>query len=480
MSVRILHGDVREVLKTLPSDHFDMVLTSPPYWGLRSYLPEGHPDKGLEIGLEPTMQGYLETMVGVCREVKRVLKPAGTFWLNVGSCYATSKPSGPQGKSGQRSGRTFTAQGAGGAFCETNPSPSRLPQHAPACGSDGKEPSNLSALDLSYRGRDGEYRDASSSHNAHMRQPLDGFPWLDGMTSRDIAHLDSELADELSRLSPKALSFFGYDPGAFDFEATASSFPRPKQRYSCDEPQKKGRASDRKKTSGQSSSRTLGMGASERACNCNSCGLCFVYLSTMALKVKPKDLLLVPDLLALALQADGWYVRSEIIWAKPNPMPESVTDRPTCAHEKVWLLTKGPKYFYDAAAIAEVSECQPGSIADVARGGFGGKNTAPGKEAFRAIRETRNARNVWSIASQPFSGAHFATMPRDLAERCIKAGCPAGGHVLDPFGGAGTTGLVADRLGRNATLIEINPAYREMGEHRIRDDAPLFAEVYKP
>jgi len=164
--------------------------------------------------------------------------------------------------------------------------------------------------------------------------------------------------------------------------------------------------------------------------------------------IKHKDLIGIPWRVAFALQADGWYLRSDIIWHKPNPMPESVTDRPTKAHEYVFLLTKSARYYYDAVAIAEPS-----------------------------IAETRNARTVWSITTQPYKGAHFATMPPELAQRCILAGSRIGDTVLDPFGGAGTTGLVADRLGRDAVLIELNSTYAAIARDRIHDDAPMFAEV---
>lgn len=179
--------------------------------------------------------------------------------------------------------------------------------------------------------------------------------------------------------------------------------------------------------------------------------------------LKPKDLLGIPWMLAFALRADGWFLRSEIIWHKPNPMPESVRDRPTKAHEQVFLLSKAPRYFYDAEAIAEQAERPEGSgnverKPATARGcpNEGVAGSVPWHGA------TRNVRSVWTIATQPFSGAHFATMPPDLAERCIKAGSRVGDTVLDPFGGAGTTGLVADRIGRNATLIELNPEYARL------------------
>lgn len=195
--------------------------------------------------------------------------------------------------------------------------------------------------------------------------------------------------------------------------------------------------------------------------------------------VKEKDLLGITWMVAFALRADGWFLRRDIIWHKPNPMPESVRDRPTSAHEYVFLLSKSAQYFYDAAAIAEPAEFPVGTREDRRRGEFGGKGAAGpvGREPFRAIRETRNARSVWTIPTQPYAGAHFATMPRDLAERCIKAGSRGGDTVLDPFGGAGTTGLVADRLGRNAVLIELNGDYARQAEQRMRADAPLLVEV---
>lgn len=255
----------------------------------------------------------------------------------------------------------------------------------------------------------------------------------------------------------------------------------------------------------------------------------------------------------MALQADGWFLRQTIIWSKPNPMPESVRDRCTKAHEYLFLLSKSPRYYFDQKAIAEpvspsmlaqveagyngtatkdfaLSGAQDASatkarivagrpqlrraieiarekgltdahfeairacgITDVGKAqhtqsGFG-KNTpemmrlaAEAKEALGGyyrefVSAGRNRRSVWTITTQPYSEAHFATFPPALVEPCIKAGCPVGGNVLDPFGGAGTTGLVADRLQRNATLIELNPAYAEMARGRLSKDGGMFAEV---
>lgn len=215
--------------------------------------------------------------------------------------------------------------------------------------------------------------------------------------------------------------------------------------------------------------------------------------------LKPKDLCMIPNRLAIALQDDGWFVRSEIIWAKSNPMPESVTDRPTSSHEKVWLLTKSERYFYDAAAIRE-AESAPGwddssrALGDVNKAaaarvdGPRNRRIPPRHQAYASCDQSglddvgrgggRNARNVWTLATEPYRGAHSAVMATALAERCIKAGCPAGGTVIDPFGGAGTTGLVADRLQRNAVLIEINPDYAAMAERRINESAPLISPAF--
>ncbi len=223
--------------------------------------------------------------------------------------------------------------------------------------------------------------------------------------------------------------------------------------------------------------------------------------------LKPKDLCMVPNRLAIAMQEDGWWVRSEIIWHKPNPMPESIKDRPGSSHEKIFLLSKADRYHYDhiavrqpiaASSVARLNqdvESQEGS--DRANGGrktngkmkavrFGG-NKGGGEHGSFARRasgnewdsdgETANLKNVWTIATAAFSDAHFATFPPELVERCIKAGCPEGGTVLDPFGGAGTTGLVADRLKRDAILIELNPAYAAMAKARIEGDCPMFTEV---
>lgn len=234
--------------------------------------------------------------------------------------------------------------------------------------------------------------------------------------------------------------------------------------------------------------------------------------STVGGTLKPKDLCMVPNRIAIALQDAGWWVRSEIIWAKPNPMPESITDRPATSHEKIWLLSKSQRYWYDAEAVRipaapssiarwqQDIEGQKGSDRAHAGGKTNGTMKAVGgprtdkqrghsrkragfNERWDAMPKAEqqangaNLRNVWTIATHPFSDAHFATFPPQLVETCIKAGCPTDGIVLDPFGGSGTTGLVADRLGRDAILIELNPEYAEMARKRITGDCPMFSEV---
>jgi DNA modification methylase len=191
--------------------------------------------------------------------------------------------------------------------------------------------------------------------------------------------------------------------------------------------------------------------------------------------LKPKDLVGIPWRVAFALQADGWYLRQDIIWAKPNPMPESVTDRCTKSHEYVFLLSKSAKYFYDADAVKE-------PVVRAWNSSNGGNLSPTGiHKANGAMRErggsypvcdgTRNRRSVWQISTRPYKGAHFATFPPALIEPCVKAGCPAGGVVLDPFGGSGTTGRVASDLGRSSILCELNTDYVELIRQRLTEPA---------
>jgi len=206
-------------------------------------------------------------------------------------------------------------------------------------------------------------------------------------------------------------------------------------------------------------------------------------------ELKPKDLIGIPWRVAFALQADGWYLRQDIIWHKPNPMPESVRDRCTKSHEYIFMLSKSPKYYYDHEAVKEPSVCgakgsefhtgktgqhQLGRAQKVRpskpKGTFNGKTEAmadTGQNAFRAVTEYRNRRSVWTVSTKPYKGAHFATFPPDLIEPCILAGCPEGGTVLDPFGGSGTTAGVAVAHNRNAVICELSPEYAKLIPERV-------------
>jgi site-specific DNA-methyltransferase (adenine-specific) len=310
--IRIYHGDALERLRGMADGSVNCIVTSPPYWGLRDY---GHPD---QLGLEPTPGEYVDKLVTIFREARRVLADDGTLWLNLGDSY--------NGRSANRTGQ--------------------------------------------------------NGYN-------------DGRANRD-------------------------------------------KRYS--------------------------VGGVE-------------YL-------KPKDLVGMPWRVAFALQADGWWLRQDIIWHKPNPMPESVPDRCTKAHEYVFLMSKSERYHYAYEDVVEPAE-HAGDIVllgvkSFSRGQASGAGVAPsgnGKLNQYEVGHTRNRRSVWKIATQPYRGAHFAVMPPALIEPCILAGCPKAGTVLDPFGGAGTVGLVADRLGRNAVLIELNDRYCWLARNRIQEDAPMFTRV---
>jgi DNA modification methylase len=310
MAVNILIGDCRNILKTLPDQSVHTCVTSPPYFGLRDY---GMDD---QIGLEQTPEAFVNELVAVFREVRRVLRDDGTLWLNLGDSYAGS----------------------------------------------GK-------------GRNG-----------------DGTPNV----------------DPLSKQSTSVGTIIGN------------------------------------------------------------------LIKSQAPDCKPKDLIGIPWMVAFALRADGWYLRQDIIWHKPNPMPESVQDRCTKAHEYIFLLSKSPKYYFDHEAIREPSNGNWNSSKNFSKEGQARRNIENRIGNRKDEDKTgRNKRSVWTVTTKPFKGAHFATFPLDLIEPCILAGCPEEGIVLDPFGGAGTTGLVASGLNRNAILCELNPEYAQLSVERIG----IFASV---
>ena len=305
---KILQGDVLDRLKDIPDGYVQMVCTSPPYWALRDYGAEG------QFGLEPTPEGYVEKLVEIGQEIKRVLRDDGTFWLNLGDTY----------------------WGGGWRGTELN------------------------------------------KHSGNVQK----------------GHPGSHCGDNIS----------------------------------------------------------MGKG-------------------THSL-IKPKDMVGIPWRSAFGLQADGWYLRQDIIWNKPNPMPESVVDRCTKAHEYIFLLSKSKHYYFDSNAIKQPykENTKPGSQ-------FGGKkgNSELGmksklqksEQGYFEMKDGANMRSVWTIPVRPFKGAHFATFPEKIPELCIRAGSKEGDIVLDPFFGSGTTGWVAQRLGRNWLGIELNPDYIKIAEERF-------------
>lgn len=327
--LQIIQGDALQVLQKLPENSINCCVTSPPYWGLRDYGIDG------QIGLEASIEEYVDKIVEVFGEVRRVLRGDGTCWVNLGDTYCSAGGTGHQGKHGDRCNRT------------------------------------------------------------HTQRAL------------------------LSKM-----------------------------------PEKTG--------------------------------------------LKPKDICGVPWRVAFALQRDGWYLRQDIIWSKPNPMPESVTDRCTKAHEYLFLLSKSEQYRWDQEAMMEpvsgtaharirvpsgwgvgdeprraVELQKPGIHRKVAKPGSGIKNNNSFDAACVDLVTHRNKRSVWTIQSDPYPEAHFATYPPDLIKPCILAGCPEDGTVLDPFAGSGTTGAVAIALGRRAILIELNSDYVKL-IHKRCDTTPGF------
>lgn len=318
MSVRILQADSAAALAKFPDESVNCCVTSPPYWQLRDY---GHP---AQLGLEATPDAYVEALVGVMRQVRRVLRKDGTLWVNLGDTYIGGRCGG-RGSFGVTSGRNHDA-------CRA------------------------------------------------VRAAMGG-----------VAHKQA--------------------PG-----------------------------------------------------------------------LKPKDLVGIPWRVALALQGDGWYLRSEIIWEKPSALPESCRDRPTRSHEHVFLLARSRRYYYDAEAVKEpvtgnAHTRGKGDNPKARKDAPGSRQNTSWSKSVRGLVEKRNLRTVWKIPQEPYRGKHTSTFPKALVRPCILAGTAPGGMVLDPFAGIGTTGFVADELGRNAVLIDISRESCEEAVRRIKGSAPLVTDV---
>jgi DNA modification methylase len=448
-------------------------VTSPPYWALRDYGVSG------QLGLEPTPEEYVSNMVQVFREVKRVLRDDGVVFLNLGDSYFST--SGQTGRND--GGRPEKGRGWAEYDIKRTKISRASAQRAKPCDTSGKAP-------VDYQDHDclcGSLCDAcrrayriGKSHNDNQRVPMlsvlpsetsrerteeqtDHLPTSDSMHQEDHsvpAILDSENTQdhEAEQLPASLVSRTGEFSQQFQDKSSRASIPTAAVCQLC------GRSFVR----------------SSLACECKK-------VSRSANHLKPKDLVGIPWRVAFALQADGWYLRSDIIWSKPNPMPESVTDRPTKAHEYIFLLSKSEKYYYDQDAIREpykttddhrgsakwvqgwASEGDHTAVAHNTPQSHHGSKFPSGKKAIahdnigigprKDHPGGRNRRTVWEIATEPTPFAHFATFPRALVEPCIKAGCPAGGIVLDPFAGSGTTGIVARQHGRRFVGLDLSLSY---------------------
>ena len=529
MSIRLIHGDCRDVLPTLPAESVHCCVTSPPYWGLRDYgtaqWDGGDPacdhrrfngyvsglDGGTEaqdigklfkdncgkcgairidrqIGLEPTPDVYVATLVEVFRDVRRVLRKDGTCWINLGDSYATNVNgrSAADTKALGNDDRTFRDK----PFSTVG---------------NGLKPKDLCGIPWRVA-----FALQAPDYLGSIRRETDR-AWLAALTDGEgcITILEATSPHGSGSSYPPILQVRMCDRECIDkaMSLVGSNGDNPAQYPASMEGQ---RPAYQWRIHGRKAADTIAeiypwllIKRKQAIVAWNHQFVRDSYETKRGVKI-PTDALekqkLCRDLIQRLNKREaadlpswmieppqpfgpGWYLRSDVIWAKPNPMPESVTDRPTKAHEYLFLLAKSERYYYDAAAIAE-------QFADDRMGnpnGGGAYSIGSGRNDSGALktglwntdgnRTTRNRRSVWTVATQPFSEAHFATFPPALIEPCILAGSPPGGTVLDPFGGAGTTGLVADRLQRNAVLIELNPKYSDMAERRIVDDGPLFADV---
>ena len=458
---RIEFGDCRDTMRRWAAEgvRVQTCVTSPPYFGLRDYGHDG------QIGLEQTPEEYIAAMVEVFRCVRDVLADDGTLWLNLGSSYASG---------------------------DKTPNQSPLRQRAPSCDTHGKAPQDFQAADHACLDSCDELQgETRCRHESSVRigQYAEQGERQTGQTVQGSEHL---CCAQSSRQTFQP-SDHQSTTGAALLNAPGASRPLGVASACLQETltsQRNAQACAHKSacTCGTSQMlqplavRTKGKESFFSACrrsDCNGigrCGYCFGSLTTASLNVKQKDELNIPHLVAMALQADGWVLRQTICWSKPNPMPESVRDRCTKAHEYIFLLSKSERYFYDVDAVREPHQTadrkgerrsyKPGSASSYRMDG--GHEEQNGSFAGLPLNPAgRNRRSVWTIATRPYRGAHFATFPPALIEPCILAGSRPGDIVLDPFMGSGTTAMVAVQHGRDYLGCELNPAYEALQKERL-------------
>jgi site-specific DNA-methyltransferase (cytosine-N4-specific) len=487
---RCIIGDCRESMRRMVAEgvRVQMCVTSPPYWGLRDY---GHPG---QLGLEPTPAEYVANMVDVFRLVRDLLADDGVLFLNLGDSYFGGGRGG--GSEGSKQRTNVGALIKAPKWSSVNePAP-----HAVPCGTSGKAPASSTARDCLCGSLCDACRKAYRIGKSRSDARRDPMPetLLSGSTR---AHTESDsgrlptsgLTDPAGRSEdaiPAAATVQDLEAGPLlvsQASTTAESYlPRQGAPHQSAPPSEC-------QLCGCSFERCAQPSAGNSGCTCDtgsqsvpsvtgrtdtvSSGSAYLHLTTNTLK--PKDLMGMPWRVAFALQADGWYLRQDIIWAKPNPMPESVTDRCTKSHEYLFLLSKRERYYYDAAAIAEphgsnwLEKRKPYQIK-----GNGDRND--GGQPPQSANEQRNKRSVWTVATQPYSEAHFATFPPALIEPCILAGSRPGDVVLDPFFGSGTTGEVCERLGRRWIGCELSPEYGKLAAKRTAQQGMMFAQEAAP
>ena len=462
----IFVGDCRDALRSAAASGVkaQMCVTSPPYFGLRDYGHEG------QIGLEQTPEEYIAAMVDVFRCVRDVLADDGVLWLNLGDSYFSGSgrarsrgTSGTEEQGSQESGSTFgSLDGVRKGVLW-----SRIQS------TDGRRALELFAeLLFQIRARMEELRGHLPSSGSSLPIPSELFLASIQDQAQTAVHAGEQFLVGLQSTNPESLPQL---PGFQTQGAALSAFLSAMRSFAACVQQCARMAS----VSGE---KPHGMAGNEGLCEellrhieCTSgyCSLVAFWLNMgniepyCTMTYKPKDLIGIPWMLAFALRADGWYLRQDIIWHKPNPMPESVRDRCTKAHEYIFLLSKSERYFFDSDAMKEPAAAPPKPC--------GPKNDAMRKDSGRTgiVRgdgETRNRRSVWTVATRPYKGAHFATFPPALIEPCILAGSRPGDVVLDPFLGSGTTGLVAKAHGRSFVGCELNPDYVDLAKNRIGGD----------